>query len=303
MKVKVPPSPIRLLKERYFGEEARNPWVARNKLAELTARLPPDVVLIVSDAVHSLIDYQDPDYALLYLDRIERYVGPAGITLPALGELASLLSARMHFEDPIRIAQLKLMDAGGVQAAPNPASPDRVERFRWDEIILMLPPAAAAPALNVFARLRLARLARRTIKLRFSSRGRFRLRKLKGLAALRIARPFSQRFKTENTWVERWLHMVDRSLVKQPEAAPEIVRIAELITGHGDAYQNGIAQWNIIIDSLVKPTCDGTLPLRTLKDAVKEARQVAGDEAGNGRLLQAVDYLKMHALAGSHPGS
>lgn len=302
MKVKVPPSPIRLLKERYFGEEARNPWVAKNKLAELSARLPPGIVPIVTDAVQSLIDYQDPDYALLYLDRIERYVGPAGVTLTSLGELASLLSARMHFEDPIRIAQLKLIEAGGVNATPNPESPDRVERFRWDEIIQMLPPAAAAPAMDVFARLRLARLARRTIKLRFSSTSRFGLQKLRGRAALRITRPFSQRFKTENTWVERWLHMVDRSLVKQPEAAAEIVRTAELITGHGDAYQNGMAQWNIIIDSLVKPTCDGTLPLRTLKDAVKDARQAVSDEPGNGRLLQAVEYLKMHALAGSHPG-
>ncbi len=53
VRVKVPPSPFRLLKERYFGEETRNPWVARNALTSLSARLPADVVPIVSQAVHS----------------------------------------------------------------------------------------------------------------------------------------------------------------------------------------------------------------------------------------------------------
>jgi len=53
------PVPIRLLKERYFGEASRNPWVARNKLASLIARLPPEVAAIVGDAVPALIAYQD----------------------------------------------------------------------------------------------------------------------------------------------------------------------------------------------------------------------------------------------------
>lgn len=297
IRVKVPPSPFRLLKERYFGEETRNPRVARAALARLSARLPEDVVPIVSDAVHSLIDYQDPDYALAYLDRIGRYVGPVGITVPNLPELAQLLSDRMHFEDPIRVAQLKLADAGGINAGPDERSFDRVERFRWDEVIPMLPPKAAAPALDIFQRLRLARLTRRSVTLRFSAKTRFSLRKLKWLAALRITRPFSERFKKERVWVERWLHMVDRSLVKQPEATIAIIRTANLIKGHGDVYQNGLAEWNVIIDRLVKPTCDGDLPLPRLGEAIFEAREAAGSEHDQGRLLNAVEQLRAQALA------
>jgi hypothetical protein len=299
IRVKVPPSPFRLLKERYFGEETRNPRVARGALARLSARLPPDVVPIVSAAVNSLIDYQDPDYALAYLDRIERYIGPAGTTLPNLAELAQLLSDRMHFEDPIRIAQLKLVEAGGATAEPNPASTDWIEKFRWDEVIPMLPPKAAAPALDLFQRLHLARLSRRSVRLHFSSRTRFKLRRLKWLAGARITRPFSERFKRERVWVERWLHMVDRSLVKQPEATVAIVRTADLIKGHGDAYQNGLAQWNAIIDGLVKPTCDGTLPLRRLGDAIQEVREAAIGEQGQSRLLSAVEQQRSQALAGA----
>ena len=188
IRVKVPPSPYRLLKERYFGEETRNPRVARAALARLSARLPAEVVPIVSEAVHSLIDYQDPDYALAYLDRIERYVGPVGITVPNLPELAQLLSDRMHFEDPIRVAQLKLLDVGGPDVEPHERFTDRVERFRWDEVIPMLPTKAAAPALDVFRRLRLARLTRRSVTLRLSAKP-IALRKLKWLAALRNYTP------------------------------------------------------------------------------------------------------------------
>ena len=72
------PVPLRLLKERYFGEASRNQWVAKNRLAALVTSLDPDVAAIVTGAVASLIEYQDPDYALLYLDRIARYSGPNG---------------------------------------------------------------------------------------------------------------------------------------------------------------------------------------------------------------------------------
>ncbi|MGE3721441.1 MAG: DUF6537 domain-containing protein [Afipia sp.] len=297
MRVKVPPSPFRLLKERYFGEETRNPRVARAALAKLSLRLPAEAVPIVTEAVHSLIDYQDPDYALAYLDRIGRYVGPVGITVPIFPELARLLSDRMHFEDPIRVAQIKLLAAGGTDAEPDERSIDRVEQFRWDEVIPMLPPKAAAPAMNLFQRLRLARLTRRSVTLRFSSRSRFALRKLKWTAALRITRPFSERFKKERMWVERWLHMVDRSLVKQPEATVAIIRTASLIKGHGDGYQSGLAEWNVIIDRLVKPACDGDLPLSGLGDAINEAREAAGRDHDQGRLLTAVEQLRAQALA------
>ncbi len=297
LRVRRPPSPFRLLKERYFGEETRNPRAARNALKRLAPRLPDDVVPIVGEAVESLIAYQDPDYALLYLDRIERYVGPAGILLPEIGELARLLSARMHFEDPIRFAQLRLDAAGGAAAAPDLNSTDRTEQFRWGEIARMLPVAAAEIALAVLARLG---LAGRHLTLRFSARSRFRLRFLKGLAALRITRPFSLRFRMERTWVERWLHMIDRSLLKQPEAAAEIVRTAALIEGHGDAYRDGMAQWAAIIDGLVKPACDGTLPMPHLGDAVRTARRTAQAGEGSGPLAAVIARLKAQT---SGPGA
>jgi hypothetical protein len=93
--------------------------------------------------------------------------------------------------------------------------------------------------------------------------------------------------------------MIDRSLVVQPGAAVEIARTAMLIKGHGDDYQHGLSKWNVIIDSLVKPTCDGTLSLQTLSDAVREARQAAMDEPGNSRLLEVIEHLRAEARRGA----
>lgn len=284
-------SPFRLLKERYFGEEVRNPRVARNALSKLAETLPPNVTQIAADAVERLIEFQDPDYALLYLDRLARYLGPAGLPSDQLEALARLLLTRMHFEDPINIARETISIHGGMSARPDAVASERVEVFRWDEIIAMLPTAAADPALSLFTKLHLANLSRRSVKMRFSARTRFKLLRLKAMAALRIARPFSQRFKIERSWVERWLHMIDRSHALHPDATPDIIKTAELVTGHGDIYKDGLEKWAVIVDGLIKPTCDGSLPLRTLADAVRDAHLAA--LRGAGQVTQAVEGWRM----------
>jgi len=70
------PVDFRLLKERYLGEASRKPWIAEKRLNELVPYLQPDTAETVRGAVASLMAYQDPDYALLYISRIGRYAGP-----------------------------------------------------------------------------------------------------------------------------------------------------------------------------------------------------------------------------------
>jgi hypothetical protein len=69
--------------------------------------------------------------------------------------------------------------------------------------------------------------------------------------------------------------MIDRSLSRQPQAAPAIIQTASMIEGYGDVYRQGMADWNAIIDSLVKPTFDGPLALTDLGNVVTEARAAA----------------------------
>ena len=96
--------------------------------------LPEPVMAVASEAIHLLIDYQGPSYAHLYVDRLRRFIGKQGVDDAMLGEIARLMAVRMVYEDPIRIAQLKLAELD--QASGNPKRPVvDVRKFRVEELI------------------------------------------------------------------------------------------------------------------------------------------------------------------------
>jgi hypothetical protein len=226
--------------------------------------LPEAVVPVASDAIHMLIEYQGASYAELYVDRLKRFVGRRGFDDAVFAEVARLMAARMSYEDPIRIAQLTLATLEETSAPVN-----EVKKFRIDELVGALPAIAAEPILDTLEWLGWLRLP---VSIRFSTASRWGIRRLKFEAGLKRWRLFSVRYPKERAWAERWLHMIDRSLTKQPGAVPAIVQTAEMITGYGDPYRQGMADWNAIIDGLVKPTFDGVLDLTDLGAAVAEAR-------------------------------
>ncbi|MGC2811612.1 MAG: DUF6537 domain-containing protein [Bradyrhizobium sp.] len=246
---------------------------------------------IVSDAIRRLLDYQGPSYAGLYVDRLRRFIGRRDVDGAMFCEIARLMAARMSYEDPIRIAQLKLAEAG--DGHPRPASTDDVARFRFDELVGALPATVAEPVLDVLEWLR---WTHRPVAIRFSVKSRWGVRRLKIEAALRRWRLFSVRYASERAWVERWLHMIDRSLTKQPAAAFEIVRTATMIEGYGDVYRQGLADWHAIIDGLVKPVFDGALFLPDLAGAVAEARAVAMPDPRQATLKRKIAEIRARAL-------
>ena len=232
--------------------------------------LPDAVVPIASEGIERLIDYQGPGYAQLYVDRLKRFVGRRGLDDALFGEIARLMAERMSYDDPIRIAQTKLAEL----AADNPParSRDDVRKFRWDELVGALPVTIADPLLGI---LEWRGWLHRPVSIRFSTAGRLSIRRLKIEAGLRRWRLFSVRYGTERAWVERWLHMIDRALNKQPRAAAEVVQTATMIHDYGDVYRQGVADWHLIIDGLAKPTFDGALALPDLAGAIRQARAAA----------------------------
>ncbi|HTF74089.1 MAG TPA: DUF6537 domain-containing protein [Bradyrhizobium sp.] len=251
--------------------------------------LPDAVAPVVSDAIHMLIDYQGNAYATLYVTRLRRFVGRRDVNDAMLGEIARLMAMCMSYQDPIRIAQLKLaeLEAGG---APS----HDVRRFRFDALIGALPAVVAEPVLDTFEWLGWE--VRRRVPIRFSTRSRFGIRRLKIEAGLRRWRLFSVRYAKERVWVERWLHMIDRSLTKQPRAASAIVQTATMVQGHGDAYRQGLADWHAIIDGLAKPTFDGVLPLPDLAAAVAEARAAVRPDPRQAVLKRTIAEIRARAL-------
>jgi hypothetical protein len=251
--------------------------------------LPEGAAPVVSEGIHRLVDYQGPSYAQLYVDRLRRFVGRRGVDAAMFGEIARLMAVRMSYEDPIRIAQFGLDEynaAAGIRGVP---SADDVRKFRLDELIGALPATAAEPVLDV---LEYAGWLHKPVSIRFSTASRWGLRRVKIEASLRRWRRFSVRYANERTWVERWLHMIDRSLTKQPAAASEIVQTAAMIHGYCDVYRQGLADWHLIIDGLAKPTFDGVLPVADLAGAIAEARAAVRPDPRQVALKRKIDEIR-----------
>ena len=253
--------------------------------------LPEAVVPTASDAIHMLIEYQGTSYAQLYVDRLKRFIGRRGFDDATFAEVARLMAARMSYEDPIRIAQLTLAASVNQPAA---APINEVRKFRIDELIGALPAIVAEPVLDTLEWLGWLRLP---VSIRFSAASRWGIRRLKMEAGLRRWRLFSVRYTKERAWVERWLHMIDRSLTKQPGAAPAIVQTADMIKGYGDPYRQGVADWNAIIDGLVKPTFDGVLKLADLGAAVAEASAAVLPDPRQAALKRKIAEIRARAPA------
>jgi hypothetical protein len=253
-------SSLRYLFEDFIGEEDDTPPF-------LPERLPEAAAPVVSDGIHLLTEYQGTSYAQLYVDRVRRFIGRPDVDGAMLCDMARLMAMRMAYEDPIRIAQLKL--AGLAQGRPPSVE---VRKFRFDELIGALPAIAGEPVLDV---LDTAGWRHRRVPIRFSTASRLGIRRLKLEAALKRWRLFSLRYAEERAWVERWLHMISRALIKQPKAAPAMIDTATMIEGHGDPYRHGLADWHAIVDGLAKPVFDGVLQLPDLAGAIAEARAAA----------------------------
>ena len=176
-----------------------------------------------------------------------------------LTEIARLMAARMSYEDPIRIAQLKLAGLAD-RSRTQPRSVD-VRKFRLDELVSALPAVIAEYVLDALewagwnqqerqAPLQLGELVRH----RPPEDGR-------GTAP--VATVFGA--LCQGTGLGRALAAHDRP---QPDqAARGGVRNRadrDHDRGYGDVYRQGLADWNAIIDGLVKPTFDGVLALPDL---------------------------------------
>lgn len=261
-----------------------------SEVPRLPEGLPDAVAPIAIEGVERLIDYQGNGYAQLYVDRLRRFVGRRNVDAALLSDIARLMALRMSYDDPIRIAQTKLVEAKtGAGVVPKR---EAIWRFRLDELVGALPAMVAEPLLDV---LEWKGWTHKPFPLRLNTDTAWGLRRRKIEASMRRWRLVSVRYAKERVWVERWLHMIDRSLVKQPAAASAIAQSATMIQGYGDAYRQGLADWNLIIDGLVKPTFDGALPLSDLAGAIAEARAAARPDPRQAALKRTIAEIRLRA--------
>ncbi|RLA32713.1 MAG: hypothetical protein DRR03_08395, partial [Gammaproteobacteria bacterium] len=86
---------------------------------QITATYPEALRERVALGVARMVDYQDEEYAALYLERLEPFVDLAGDGTPLASEVARHLALWMAFEDTFRVADLK-------------SRPERMARIRTE---------------------------------------------------------------------------------------------------------------------------------------------------------------------------
>jgi indolepyruvate ferredoxin oxidoreductase beta subunit len=208
---------------------------------------------LLGHALARLADYQDLDYARLYLRRLETLPGfTAGAPPPlmdALGEIVTRLAAWMSYEDVIRVAQLKsrpgrftgIRDGLGLTED----APLRVVDYLKpgaEELASLLPPVLGR---------RVARAAPDGpggVRLRLRTHTPWGYGLLRLLRALKPWRRRTYRFAEEQAAIETWLEALRPTLERDPELARGLAELALLARGYGRVRARGLARLRRLLD-------------------------------------------------------
>lgn len=251
---------------------------------------------VLAEGVRQLIAYQGPGYAQLYLDRLRRFSRRRDVDDELLIEIARLLTIRMSYPDPIRIAQQVLWAAGVGQTGAPVRRVVEVHTFRIEELVSALPGIVGEPLFDLLEWLGRLHMP---VRIRFSTASRFGIRRLKMEAGLRRWRLLSMRYRRERALTERWLHMIDRSLDRAPAAVFAVARTAEMLHGFGGPFRYNLADWSLIMNSLAKPVFDGVLTLPDLAGAIERARGAAKPDLRQAALQRVIAEIKTESGAHS----
>lgn len=241
--------------------------------------LPVEAARLAEEGVARLTDYQDADYARLYLDRLKGLAERPGVTDAVLESAARHLALRMSYEDTFRVAQLKLRESrlAKVRAEARGRPGDIIDVTEYlkpgpEEIFGMLGPRLGGWLMGAVER-RGWQDKSFPMKLRTTRFSGFI--RLRVLAALRRRRRKTLRHAQEEAWIAHWLDRIEAALPAAPEAAVEIAEAAKLVRGYGATLKRGLRNFERIDAAIIAPGLDGAFPPATFADGVMQARLAA----------------------------
>lgn len=284
--------PFRALSGWLFGEDDHH-------IPPLPQGLSADFAQELDRHVRMLVEFQNTDYAMLYLDRLGRFHERHGVSPALFHEIANLLAARMSFNDPIRVAQIVLGHAELADPETGTIAPaNSLYRPEIQEFVAMFPRDQAEIIAGGLAGMKMLRG-----RMRIYLDRPWGLLRLRAFLRFRRIRRMSLRYARESSSTERWLHMIDRALAKQPDAADEVVRSIRVVSGYGANYRLSLENWNLIINNLAKPVFDGDLVLPHLPTALSAARSAATADATGEELRRTIAEIRATAGSGTPQGT
>ena len=242
---------------------------------------------VLLEGVRRLIDYQDTNYAKLYLDRIQALPATASAGDAKLGaEMARYLALWMSFEDTARVAQLKTRSSrfdrvrgeAGVQNGQLMAINEYMHP-RLREICESLPGGLGRW-------LQSSGWASKMVEKRTQKGRVIQTSSLRGylmLAMVAYSRRWrlgTIRYADENRRIEDWLARVASTAANNPELALEMAQCQRLVKGYSDTHERGVRNYETVMDAVQRAGAQlAPATLREWRDAA------LADE--HGKVLQA----------------
>jgi indolepyruvate ferredoxin oxidoreductase beta subunit len=232
---------------------------------------------LVFEGVRRAVDYQDPAYAALYLDRLERVASldaGRGQASQLTEAVARSLALWMTFEDTIRVADLKTRATRFTRVreeiGADPGQLFGITEFmkpRVEEIAGTMPQGVGR---WIIRSPRVRRwLSRWTHgkQVRTSTISGFLL--LHTIGGLRRWRRGTLRYQEENARIERWLDRISALATRHYALAVELARAQRLVKGYGDTHERGWRNFSALVDRLdaLAARADGAEVLARLQAA------------------------------------
>jgi indolepyruvate ferredoxin oxidoreductase beta subunit len=270
-------------------------------------RLPAVVQPVVLEGTRRALDYQDPVYAEVYLDRVESIAAiearlwADASSYALLEAVARSLALWMTFEDTIRVADLKTRgsrfarvkdeiqaDAGQLFGITEFMKP------RVEEIAGTMPAGLghwilASPRLTAWLT-------------KFTAGREIKTRTLSGflmlylLSSLKRWRRGTLRFQEENARIEAWLARTESLAADNYLVAVQLAKAQRLVKGYGETHERGWRNFTTLlahVDELAARSDGGSVLARLIEAAL-------ADEEGTNlrREIAALGYTTAAPAAG-----
>ncbi|MCH8072258.1 MAG: indolepyruvate oxidoreductase subunit beta family protein [Proteobacteria bacterium] len=256
--------------------------------ARIESELPSEVGNIALHGALRALDYQDPEYAASYLDRVKEIllIDTASQDFELAVEVARQLALQMCYEDTIRVADLKTRSERFVRirehVAATPNQPAHVVEYfnpRLEEICDTLPASLGALVLR-------SGTLQKLLSPFFGKGRNVKTTNISGFLLLHMLAKFKRwrrgtyRFKVQEALIADWLQRINEAIAEHYDYALAIAHCIEMVKGYGDTYQRGLTRYRAAVDAAgALPAADRAAALRRLHKAAlaDEKGQVFGD--------------------------
>jgi len=225
-------------------------------------RYPKALQELLDLALQRLTNYQNRDYAELFLSRLDRIFdaeqAQSAQSHSVTEETLKRLAVLMCFDDLVHVAQLKMSVSRFERVSKEVKAGESdllkiYDHFKpgVEELAAMLPMNLANRLLSWSAARQSKGLSPLSFPLKLGSHTIHGVLMLKILSACKFLRPMSSRYHDEQVLIEKWVDLVVDGTKRSENLGLQIAKCASLIKGYGSTHARSRENFTHIMDHVV----------------------------------------------------